>query len=133
MSNRDYATLCTIRDALDPDGIARFNAGRYKATGVKTPTRSALKSLTEEKYIEVESHNVTTWLFGPAALPYNVPRLNYNGRYNRPPTPAEQALIDDHDRKVGIPEKPQWEDRTEVWVRITPRGMEYLETLALVD
>lgn len=128
-TKNDLIALKQISDALDYWGVARFDGGRYsRRTNPAPPSRTVLKRLAEEGFVEVESHNVSTWGYG-----YEV------SYYTRSAASRGHTLTDDQradlakERRIkAVIEPRQWQDRTEVWVRITNRGREYMETLALV-
>jgi hypothetical protein len=127
-SKNDLAVLKQIRDALDYWGIARFNSGRYGSRMDKAPSRTVLKRLAEEGYIEVESHNVSTWGYGFTASYYT----HSHAKAGRPLNDAQKEELAKERRISQVIEPRAWQDRTEVWVRMTTRGREYMETLALV-
>lgn len=127
----DRAVLEAVVAALQPDDIARFDANRYRKRGSGAPSRTVLKRLAEAGHIEVESHNVSHWSYGPPAPMYYwawqrdpaLPTLDRRFRAD------EIAACEAYDAFMGEIGDPWWEDRTEVWIRVTPRGREYLEML----
>lgn len=122
----DKAVLETVLAALQPDGIARFDAGRYSRRTNSAPSRTVLKRLAEEGYVEVESHSVSVWTYGAGFLSYTI----QNAQARKVPlTPQQQAEYDRWKRLRREVGDGEWKDRTEVWVRITRRGREYLEML----
>jgi hypothetical protein len=127
-TKNDLAVLKQIRDGMDVWGVARFNSGRYSTRVSAAPSRTILKRLSEEGYIEVESHNVSTWGYGFTASYYT----HSAASRGYPLTDDQKADLAREQRIKAVIEPKMWQDRTEVWVRMTTRGREYMETLALV-
>jgi hypothetical protein len=95
--------------------------------GVKIPvSQTALRRLAKEGFVEVETHYVSEWAYGPSR-----PRRYY---YRNQPAyvndASTQAECDAYDKAVAVLDKKQLAgSRSEVWIRITDRGMEYFRVL----
>lgn len=90
------------------------------------PSHTAMKRLAREKYIEVETHSVSPWIFGEGHLPYSI--VNARAR-NLSLSAKDQQAVDEYHRIRSLPGEPTFKSRKEIHVRMLPRGREYLETL----
>lgn len=95
----------------------RWDSPRYNGKRSKAPEAS-LRRLTTLGYIEVESHNITVWKYGP--------RDSYN-------TPNWQAQMAANVAILETMDDPVLRNRTEVWAIPTARGIEFAHQMGLLE
>ena len=96
---------------------------------VSDTPKSVLKKLAAECMIEVETRRCSTWHFGA-----RVPDWRLSPRYAG--NASDRAEYDRQNRAYEMDqsdrEQTVWGDRTEIFARITPKGVEYLESIGLL-
>lgn len=100
------------------EGLVKWQSVRYARRGDPKPPESSLRRLTTEGYIEVESHNVSVWKYGP--------RDSYKTGGYVQNLAANVAILETMD-------DPTLKSRTEVWAIPTARGIQHAADLGLLD
>ena len=125
MKNADTSLMMLILDEAErerdhiPSGVAIFKKGRR--FGGQVVSETALHRLTKLGYVEVETHNVSAWNFGPAFPAYNYKSLHGQAAYD-----AEIQRI--KDVEATLP-KREFSTRSEIWVRVTTLGLQALRDI----
>lgn len=96
----------------------RWESRRYPQRGDPKPPSASLHRLTTEGYIEVESHNITVWKYGPRD---SYATINWQAQLA-----ANVAILETMD-------EPCLRNRTEIWAIPTARGIQHAKDLGLLD
>lgn len=92
-------------------------------------SKSVLRKLAAECLVEVETRRCITWNFGAPFPNWRLDPRYTKHQVDRDEYARQQKLyVDDSVHRSRV----IWRDRTEVWTRITQKGVEYLTSLGLI-
>ena len=100
------------------------DAGRFNIRG--SVPKSALKRLASEGYVEIETRRMSPWHFGPKQPQSYKPVDITQSEWNKTLYDYDQWHRDNSHLKT-------LHNRTEICVKITPRGIEYATLMCVLD